>query len=147
MGNNKNEFRINIINGNFDPWKNITYYGIPDKINDEYLIDSKRKTSKYLITIAKELGIFRFIINYNEKLYHRSINGNLIVKDALDLWKFSIQKCDYFEFDGKPIDNIIGQSQIRNLQIFKIFTAKYRLNGGSDTEIVLKVINDPIMMD
>jgi hypothetical protein len=68
MRNNKNEFRINFVNGNIDPWKNIIYYGIPEKINGEYVVNTKRKTSKYLINIAKELGIFRFIIEKKDDL-------------------------------------------------------------------------------
>jgi hypothetical protein len=143
MGNKKNEFSIKFINSNFDEWRNITFYGIPDKINARYVINTKKKTSKYLINGAKQLDIFRFIIDYNGILYYAPINSNLIVKDALDLWKFSIQNCDYFEYDGKPIDNNIGQSQIMNLHTIKIFTAKYRLNGGEKPwQDIIDKIND-----
>jgi hypothetical protein len=83
VGNRKNNFSINFVKINFDTWRNITYYGVPDKIDATYLINTKRKNSEYLIADAKLLMLYRFLINYNDKLYNGSINRNFRVKDVI----------------------------------------------------------------
>jgi hypothetical protein len=70
----KNNFAINFIDSNFDPWENVTCYGAPNKINANYVINIKRHNPEYVITDAKQLMLYRFLINYDEMLYNDSIN-------------------------------------------------------------------------
>jgi hypothetical protein len=55
VGNRKNNFPNNFINNNFDSRGNISFYGVPDKINADYIVSTKRHNPEYLITDAKQL--------------------------------------------------------------------------------------------
>jgi hypothetical protein len=43
VGNRKNNFYINFTNSRFDPYRNISFYGTPEKIEGIYVGNSKRK--------------------------------------------------------------------------------------------------------
>jgi cell fate (sporulation/competence/biofilm development) regulator YmcA (YheA/YmcA/DUF963 family) len=47
VGNRKNNFYINFKNGRFDPYRNISFYGTPEKIEGTYVGNSKRKKPDY----------------------------------------------------------------------------------------------------
>jgi hypothetical protein len=130
MGNRKNNFIINFENMRFDPYNNVSFYDYPDKIKGMYVANSKRKYPKYFIVDAKQLLLKRFIIDYNNKLFTAWINGYLTVSEALSLWNISFETHDYYEYDGKLIDQNMMMSQNQFLLTTKIFTAKDRLNGG-----------------
>jgi hypothetical protein len=51
MGNRKNNFNINFINSRFDPYRNISFYGYPDKIEGMYIGNSKRKAQNILLSM------------------------------------------------------------------------------------------------
>jgi hypothetical protein len=85
VGNRKNNFVINFVNSNFNLWKNITFYRIPDKINGEYLINTLGCSPELLIAEAKQLVLYRFRVNNNNKMLNRWIKGNLMVKDSTGL--------------------------------------------------------------
>jgi hypothetical protein len=130
MGNRKNNFNINFSNSRFDPYRNVSFYGYPDKIEGMYVGNSKRRYPKYFIVDAKQLLLKRFIIDYNNKIFTAWINGNFTVSEALSLWNISFETHDYYEYDGKLIDQNMMMSQIQFLLTTKIFTAKDLLNGG-----------------
>jgi hypothetical protein len=130
VGSKNNDFKIGFINGRYDINKNITYYRIPEKINTEFLIYSKRIIPEYSICENRNLSIVRFLIEHEIKYYHTSINGNIIMKDAMEIWKITCKSYDYFEYDGKSVDINLWQTKISNLSSIKIFSTKYRLNGG-----------------
>jgi hypothetical protein len=129
MGNRKNNFMIHFTNDRFDPNRNISFYGYPDKVEGMYVGNSKRKYQKYFIVDATQLLLKRFIIDYNNKLFTAWINGNLTISKALGLWNISFETHDYYEYDGKLIDQNMMMTQIQFLLTTKIFTAKNRLNG------------------
>jgi hypothetical protein len=106
-----------------------------------YVGNSKRKGPKYFIVEAKQLLLKRFLIDYNGKLFNRWINGNLTVSEALSLWNISFETQDYYEYDGKLIDQNLLVTQTQNLLTTKIFTAKNRLNGGGKFLEAFKVNN------
>jgi hypothetical protein len=128
-GNRKNNFNNNFINSIFDPYRNVSFYGYPDKIEGMYVGNSKRRYPKYFIVDAKQLLLKRFIIDYNNKLFTAWINGNLTVSEALGLWNISFETHDYYEYDGRLIDQNMMMIQIQFLLTTKIFKAKDRLNG------------------
>jgi hypothetical protein len=70
------------------------------------------------------------LIDYKGKLFNGWINGNLTVSEALSLWNILFETHDYYEYDGKLIDQNLLITQTQNLLSTKIFTAKNRLNGG-----------------
>jgi hypothetical protein len=43
MGSKNNDFKINFTNVKYDTRKNIAYFRIPEKINDEFIINAKGK--------------------------------------------------------------------------------------------------------
>jgi hypothetical protein len=129
VGNRKNNFYINFTNGRFDPYRNISFYGTPEKIEGIYIGNSKRKSPEYFIVEAKQLLLKKFLIDYNGKLFDAWINGNLTVTEALSLWNISFETHDYYEYDGKLIDQNLLITQTQNLLTTKIFTPKNRLNG------------------
>jgi hypothetical protein len=114
VGNRKNNFYINFTNGRFDPYRKISFYGTPEKIEGMYVGNSIRKYPKYFIVEAKQLMLKRFLIDYNDKLFNGWINGNLTVSEALSLWNISFETHHYYEYDGKPIDQnlLITQHKI-----------------------------------
>jgi hypothetical protein len=97
VGNRKNDFNLSFINGRFDPWRNISFYGVPDKIEGMYVGNSKRRYPKYFIVDAKQLILKRFIIDYNGRLFTAWINGYLTVSEALKLWNIAFETHDYYE--------------------------------------------------
>jgi hypothetical protein len=113
VGNRKNNFNLNFINSRFDPYNNISYYGYPDKIEGMYVGNSKRNYPKYFIMEAKYLSIKRFMIDYNGKYFPAWINGNLTVSEALSLWNIAYETHDYYEYDGKLIDQNMMMTQIQ----------------------------------
>jgi hypothetical protein len=139
MENRKNNFMIHFVEGRFDPYRNISFYGYPDKIEGMYVGNSKRKYPKYFIDEANQLALKRFIIDYNNKLFTAWINGYLTVSEALSLWNISFETHDYYEYDGKLIDQNMMKSQIQFLLTTKIFTARDRLNGGGNFLEALKI--------
>jgi hypothetical protein len=116
--------------GRFNPYRNISFYGTPEKIEGMYVGNSKRKYPKYFIVEAKQLLLKRFLIDYNGKLFNGWINGNLTVSEGLSLWNISFETHDYYEYDGKLIDQNLLITQTQNLLTAKIFTVKNRLNEG-----------------
>jgi hypothetical protein len=104
VGNRKNNFNINFVNSRYDPYRNVSFYGFPDKIEGMYVGNSKRRYPLYFIVDAKQLLLKRFIIDYNNKLFAAWINDNLTVSEALSLWNISFETHDYYEYDGKLID-------------------------------------------
>jgi hypothetical protein len=64
------------------------------------------------------------LIDYNGKLYNGWINGNLTVSETISLWNISFKTHDYYEFDGKLIDQNTLKTQIQTLLSTTIFTAK-----------------------
>jgi hypothetical protein len=141
VGNRRNNFIVTFINSKFDPYRNVSLYGTPDKIYAVYVGNSVRKNPEYFIMESKHLLPRRFLIDYNGRLYHGWINGNLTVSEATGLWNISFETHDYYEYDGKPIDQNLSITQIQNLPSTKIFTAKDRLNGGGKMFDMLKVKN------
>jgi hypothetical protein len=129
VGNRKNNFSINFINSRFDPYRNVSFYGFPDKIEGMYFGNTKRNYPKYFIVDAKQLILKRFIIDYTNKLFTAWINGYLTVSEALNLWNISFETHDYYEYHRKLIDQNMMMSQTQFLLTTKIFTAKDRLNG------------------
>jgi hypothetical protein len=130
VGNRKNNFYINFTNNRFDPYRNISFYGTPERIEGMYVGNSKRKYPKYFIVQTKQLLLKRFLIDYNGKLFNGWINGNLTVSEALSLWNISFETHYYYEYNGKLIDQNLLITQTQNFAYTKIFTAKNRLNGG-----------------
>jgi hypothetical protein len=51
----KNNFYINFTNGRFDPYRNISFYGTSEKIEEMYVGNTKWKNPEYFITEAKNL--------------------------------------------------------------------------------------------
>jgi hypothetical protein len=74
--------------------------------------------------------LYRFLINYVEKLYNGWINVNLSVIDAINLRNVSFKNYNYYEYEVRPINANLMKRQIYLLQSTKIFTAKNTLNGG-----------------
>jgi hypothetical protein len=71
VGNRKNNFYINFTNDRFDPYRNISFYGSPEKIEGMYVGNSKRKSPKYFTVKVKQLLLKRkFLIDYNGKLFN-----------------------------------------------------------------------------
>jgi hypothetical protein len=75
------------------------------------------------------LMLYRFLINYDEMLYNDSINWNILVNDAINVWNVSFKTFDYSKYNGRSIDSDTMKTQIYHLQSTKIFTVKNRLNG------------------
>jgi hypothetical protein len=68
-------------------------------INENYGINIKRYCPEYLITDAKQLMLYRFLINYDAKLYNGWINGNLTVNDGINIWKVTFKTYDCYKYD------------------------------------------------
>jgi hypothetical protein len=43
--------------------------------------------------------LYRFLINYDERLYNGWIKGNLLVSEATCLWNISYETYNYCEYD------------------------------------------------
>jgi hypothetical protein len=57
----------------------------------------------------------KILIDYNGKLFNGWINGNLTVSEATSLWNIVFEAHDYYEYDGKLIDQNLSITQIKNL--------------------------------